>query len=176
MAVAAAAQGCQNHSALASSGMWAMWGQETDPQTHSLGRWPHYRCKLGIQHRLGLIAWGPGGGGGPGIVFYLATCTWREISLTAGGGGFGLEFTQMWAARAQASWVERAAFWTHHHPPPPHCLPIGQKPADCEEPLFSSESQRRPSRQSAFFRVASWPRPERVQSLPGQGQSHEEWP
>lgn len=35
----------------------------------------------------------------------------------------------------------------------PHGLPTEQKPADSEEPLFSAESQRRPSRQSAFFRV-----------------------
>lgn len=32
----------------------------------------------------------------------------------------------------------------------PHGLPTEQKPADSEEPLFSAESQRRPSRQSAF--------------------------
>lgn len=56
-AVAAAAHGCQNHSVLASSGMLAMWGQGADPQTYWLGRWPHYIPKLGIHHRLGLIAW-----------------------------------------------------------------------------------------------------------------------
>lgn len=143
MAVAAAARGCQNHSALASSGMWAMWGQGTDPQTHWLGRWPHYIRKLGIQHRLGLIAW-------EGMVSYQPTCS---------GGKLDSEHPEVPLAQSLLRYAllqHSLAGWKGQHSgrPPPHHLPKGQKPAHSEQPLFSAESQRRPSRQRVF---SGWP-------------------
>lgn len=130
------------HCSLSSSGTPAMWGQGADPQTHWLGRWPHYR---GIGNTA--LIWSNSLKGN-GLTNWPQVL-WREhkgMHPKIPEGYPGLVSAQVWAATAQPGWWERAASGP--------CL-TGASPQDRSQLTlrrlcFLLKSQRCLSRQSTF--------------------------
>lgn len=155
-AVAAAAQGCQ-HSALASSGTWAKWGQGTGPQTHWVGRWPHIMGPSWEQ-RIDWVSW------------LRRKPAAHPGCLGSGAASSTCSDIPAWVLlRCKLQGQPGVRVGRILGPRPHGASQAGQKPAGSEAPLFSAESLGRPGRQKAFPGCPQdyWPRPWRAPGWPG---------